>query len=549
MKRRLSLLLACILLLPLASLSALAEATPEPITFTAFSTFSSNYGPWGEDPISQEITRRTGVTLEIEYNVGDSFVEKMGMMLAAGDYPDLFLSVDNTHISTMVQADALLDLSEFLENGGDNIKAVMGEQIGAMRSEADGKLYGFNRDYGAIPAEPLVAFQVSYALLEEFDYPQIDTLDQLADYVRQYIEKYPEYNGLKTIGFMTVGAGWTFNIGFNNSALVAAGFQDDGNYYINPETKEAMIGIRTPQAKEYFKWLNGVAQEGLFSLDSFSLDNAALETELSKGNVLVAIAPQWMMNGAENNLRNVSQTPERAYAKLPIYISEDAKANSHVSYYDPFGSWKTVITDNCSDPQRAFDFFDTMWSEEMQILAYWGIEGQHYDIVDGQRVLKPEIIEQQRTDPDFVKNTGLGMYNYWTQGDLVKDSTGQYIRPFTNPEYVAANYDDATKNVISQYDPDALVWMDLFPEPQVSSYGFAWKMILPADSDGALAETKVNDELRAKYVYDMVMATSDEEYDAIWDTFVQKCLEAGIELREAEVTEALETRIGLWYGE
>jgi hypothetical protein len=73
-------------------------------------------------------------------------------------------------------------------------------------------------------------------------------------------------------------------------------------------------------------------------------------------------------------------------------------------------------------------------------------------------------------------------------------------------------------------------------------------MILPGDSDGALAETRVNDEIRAQSVYNMVTATSDEAFEQVWEDFVQKCIDAGIEKREAEVTEALKTRMQLWYG-
>ncbi|NLG24771.1 MAG: hypothetical protein GX558_05405, partial [Clostridiales bacterium] len=404
--------------------------------------------------------------------------------------------------------------------------------------------------FGGIPSSPLVAFQVNYALLKEFGYPQIDTLDQLADYVRQYLEKYPETNGVKNIGFLTMGAGWTFNIGFNNSALVAAGFQDDGNYYINPETMEATIGIRTPQAKAYFKWLNAMQKEGLFSLDSFSLDNNTLATEVAKGNVLVAIAPQWVLGAAEDTLRKVNNTPDRCYAKLPIYIDEAAKANSHLSYYDPVGSWKSVITDNCADPQRAFDFYDQMWSEEMQVLCNWGIAGDDYTVDGGgARALTQATLDQYKSDPDFGINTGIGIYTYWSCGEQYKDSTGQYILPFSSPEFTAANYTAEDKEVIAAYNPDAATWTGLFPEPQQSKYGFAWKLILPADTDGALAETKVNDELRAKYVYDMVVAQTDEEFERLWETFDSKCVEAGIEKREAEVTEALKTRMELWYSE
>lgn len=548
MNHRNMLALLVALAMMLASFAGYAEAEKEPITFRAFSTYSGTT-QWGDDPISKEITRRTGVSLDIVYNVSDNAESMIGMMIAGGDLPDLFLSLDNTHLSQLIAADAVMDLSDYMVDGGANIKAVMGEDYNAMRSETDGKLYGFNRQYGLEPSSPNYTFNVSYALLKEFDYPEITTIDELADYVREYIELYPEYNGLDTIGFMTMGAGWTFNIGFNNAALAAAGFKDNGNYYVDDETLDVTIGIRTPEAKNYFKWLNTLAQESLFAIDSFTFDQGTFTTAASQGNVLVCMNPEWVMSGVNSALRQAGMS-DRQFAMMPIYVSEEAAANSKLNETDSIGSWKSVISTSCSDPDRAFEFFDTMWSYEMQVLCNWGVEGMHYDIDEnGKRVMKPEVVDAYLNNPDFTAETGIGQYTYWSCGDLAKDDTDQYILPFTTKEAIWENYDAETKEVLRAYNPEALTWIDIFPEPNISYYGLAWKLVLSDSSAGALAETKVNDELRSRYVYDLVTAESEDAYEAIWEEFVSACVEAGIEEREQEISDLLKARVKIWYGE
>ncbi len=543
--RILSLILA--LALVLGGTSVFAEDEKEPITFTAFSTYNSTT-KWGDDPISKAITERTGVTLDILYNADDNAEQMIGMMIAGGTLPDLLLSLDNTHLSPLIQANAIVELSEYMENGGENIKAVMGNDYNGMRAEADGGLYGFNRQYGETASSPNYTFNVSYALLKEFDYPEIVTIDELADYVREYIAMYPEYNGLANIGFLTMGASWTFNIGFNNAALAAAGFKDNGNYYVDDETLDVTIGIRTPEAKQYFKWLNGLANEGLFSLDSFTYDQGLFTSAASQGNVLVCMNPEWVMSGVNSALREAGLN-DRQFAALPIYVNEEAAANSKLNESDSFGSWKSVITKNCKDVERAFEFFDTMWSYEMQVLCNWGIEGVHYDIDEnGKRVMKPEVLDAYRNSTTFTDDTGIGLYSYWSCGALATDDTDQYILPFSTKEALWDGYDDATHEVLRAYDSEALTWIDLFPAPSVSYYGLAWKLTLSDGTDGALAETKVNDELRSKYVYELVTAADEDAYEAVWAEFEEACINAGIELREEEISELLKKRVELWYG-
>ncbi len=515
-------------------------------TFTVLSSAVIGGTQWGDDPVSRAITEKTGIAFNIEYAIGD-FDEKLATLMASGNYPDIILSIDNYQINDLIDAKALVPIDDYLVDGGENIKAVFGDKLGAMES-SDGHIYGVNKDFGGISATRDWYVQVQYKVLEEFGYPKIDTLPELGDLLEQYIDKYKTYNGNPLIGILSPAGGDALRHGINNTAMRTAGFQDDGEFYIDPETIEATYAMVMPQTKEYMLWLNDMYQRGIFSIDSFTFDHNAVEQEIAKGNVLCVTSPEWAIGQAEKALKSVAGTPELCYAKLPIYINEEAKENSQVSNYDSMGTWKSVITTSCADPELAFKFFDQMWSEEMQVLVNWGVEGEHYTVQDGIRTLLPDIANKQRNDADARIKTGIGLYNYWSVGEMVKDSTGQYINPFVTPETIAESYSEKDKEVIHAYDPEAHIWADLWPEGKPSPWGFTWKLSLPR-GEGAKAQTKIKEEINPKYMLDLVRAKDKTEFDQIWQEYVDLCYEEGIALREDEVTEALKKRMLDWYGE
>lgn len=525
-----------------------AETTvnTEPVTFTAYTSDSSVNTKWGQDPVSQKITELTGVTLDMEFTVGN-LNEKIGVMLASGDYPDMLLSINNENVAQLQQAGVLVDVEPYIEPYGTNIKKIFGDKIGAMRSEIDSKIYGFNREFGGMPTNSPVNIQIQYAMLKDAGYPKIKTLDELYELIKNYVATNPTYEGKDVIGLSAWGASWGFNVTFNNAALRASGYQDDGNFYINPDTLEAKYGLTTDAAKLYIKWLNKMNAANLFDKDSFVQTSEAFQSKIISGRVLVASNAWWDIEPAEAALRKDGKD-DRCYAELPIYVSEEAAANSRINYYDPLGSWKSVITTNCKDPERVFQFFDTMWSEDMQVLCNWGIEGVSYDVdASGKRVMKPDYQSGPTNDDMFASRTGIGAYYYWSTGPMYKGTDGQYLNPYTVPEIQAALYTDLDNEVLHAYNPDALTWVDLAPKPLPSPWGFAWKLTVPSDSEGAIAQNKVENEIRVNAIVSLVEAKDDTEFEDKWQSFLTQCKDAGIEKREAEITAALKTRMELWY--
>src|SRR4030042_852646 len=87
MKKTVLLFLA--VLLPLAMAAVEAAAAPAPITFRMFNAELNPNADGFQSAVAKEITRQTGVTLDIEYNISASEQEKISLMAASGDVPDL----------------------------------------------------------------------------------------------------------------------------------------------------------------------------------------------------------------------------------------------------------------------------------------------------------------------------------------------------------------------------------------------------------------------------------------------------------------------------
>lgn len=512
-----------------------SKTTNPPITFSALITDPNAHVKWGLDPVSAKITESTGVSLKTEILTGD-LSTRIGTMIASNNYPDMILSIDNDSVARLAEAQALFPLDDFIENSSKNIKRIFGNDLAYMKNEQDGNIYGVNREYKGISAKSEAMFFVQYSMLKESGYPKLKTLDDLFNIMKAYKQKHPNYEGMETIGLSFWGDSYGMNVTLNNPALGASGLQNDGNYIVNDDLS-VKYALTSPYVKEYLLWLNKLYLNNLLDKDAIIQNRSNFVKKIAQGNVLVVTTENWDMGDSEALLRKEGKS-DKCYAQIPLY--SNSKIDSRISNYNPYGSWKSVITKNCNDKERAFEFFDTMWSEEMQVLCNWGVEGMHYDIKEGKRVQKSDLVRQTSINPDWKSQTGILIYNMWSYGENVKSSDGQYIVPFGTKEELYNKMDSTTKEILQQYGIKS--WKDLCPPSKPSPWGFAWNVNLPQNTNGAYAENKVNRDIRTKYLPRIILSNSRDQFNVNWDAFVYETKQAGIELRENEISNALKKR-------
>jgi putative aldouronate transport system substrate-binding protein len=327
-------------------------------TFTMFSVdLNSNYNNF-ISPVAKEITRQTGVRLDIEYNVGN-VTEKLETMLTTGEYPDL-LMVKEVHL--FVDEGAFIDLAPLIEEHGPNIKKLYGEYYNRLRySYDDTAIYNLPAagvDIGVL--EPFNGFELQHAVVKDLGYPEINTLEDYENAIKEYIKKYPTIEGKPTIGITLVVDDWRWLITLGNPAGFATGLPDDGQWYIDIDTYEASYKFQREEFKEYFRWLNHMYDIGLIDPDSFVQKYEAYEAKISEGRVLGLIDSRWQFAEAEKSLRKKGLF-ERTYGYYPVQLDETTQsAEFRETGY--LGGYGIGITTACNDPVKAIQFLDYLAS-------------------------------------------------------------------------------------------------------------------------------------------------------------------------------------------
>ena len=514
-----------------------------PLTLTFFSADLTQDDPF-TNPVAEKITEETGIKLEISHPVGGD-EQAIPLMIASGDYPDMIFAKGD--INKMIDAGALIPLDDLIEERGDNLKTLYGDQMDRLRNSLeDPQIYhlgtgGVTNTYNATSGTNQIAMKV----LKDQGYPEIKTLEQYEEALTNYMATNPTTeDGQDHIGLSLLGSDWRWLITVGNPSGFAAGLQDDGQWHVNEETGDTVYKFQLPETKEYFKWLNHMNDIGLLDPESFTQTYDTYIAKLSSGRVLGLADQDWNYMSAVAALKQEGKD-DSLWAPLPTtlgpeYISQSTKD------YGFTGTTGISITSSSEYQEEAFDFLDWMASEEAQILVNWGVEGENYEIVDGQRVQTDEDRENSNTNANYNIETGIGSYIWpfpsWGTGAV--DSNGQSITRSTR-EDIYANYTEADKEALEAYGVE--LWVDTFPTPEElgsPKHGKAYEYVLPSSSDVAIIQTEADDYTTQKITEAILADPAD--FDSIWEEMQQRLTDMGIEDANAEMTDLTHQRLELW---
>lgn len=513
-----------------------------PITLTMFNCDAVEDMPFDDD-VAKKITELTGVTLKITHPVaGDT--QAIPLMIASGDYPDLIYAKGD--IGKLVDAGAIIKLNDYIDKKGDNLKALYGDQLKRLKYSVDDQSIYTAGTYGVHSEvfDPSGTMQLQHAVLKDLGYPQIKTLQDYEKAIKDYIAKYPEINGKKTIGMTLLASDWRWLITCGNIAGQVAGIPDDGQFKIDDETQKATYKFELPEVKEYFKWLNHMNSEGLLDPESFTQKQDAYYAKLAQGNVVGITDAKWNYETAMKTLV-ASGMEERTFAPLSVTLSDKYK-DPTMKDYGYSGGWGVAISSTSKNQDRAFQFLNWMASDEAQVLLNWGIEGKHYTVENGKRVLLPEVQQQKNSDKDFKKKTGIGQYTlpFPQRGDGTLDSTGNTYTTNTLDNFIA-NYNKGEKETLAGYGKKSFV--EFFPSAKElgqSKHGQAWQYSVPSDSDIAIIQKKADDYTQKAITQAILGKESD--FDAAWDAIQAQLKSFGIDKLDEGMTKLTAEKIKLW---
>lgn len=492
------------------------EEKLDPIEISVFISDPGLQAPTPDNAIYKMIQDELGVTFKWDFLVGDKD-QKIGVMTAGGDYPDL-LSVDTYSNPKFMAAGALIPLDDLMKNSAPNLYAHYQPVWNQAKNPEDGKFY-IMPDYGVYTGTYQAttwegpAFWLQKGVLADAGYPALPkTLDEYFTLIENYKAKNPTIDGQPTIGFETLCEGWR-DFCLKHPPEHLLGHPNDGDTFV-VDGKCAPFSD-TDAAKTYYKKLNEIMQKGLMDPEFFSLTYDQYMAKLSSGAVLGLFDQHWDYSNAELNLKNANKD-ERTWVPCELTmpgVTPHYQDRPVVNVNTGFS-----ITKSCKNPERVIKFFDALMNEKWQKILGWGLEGKDYTVgSDGKFTLTEQQANQNNDTAYRLANRA---YTLWFYGPKMEGtySDGNACSPGSSPEVFYNSLHQYDKDFMGKYNKKT--WAEfLTPAPPNDVSYPMWQIDTVAGSPAALAWTKYND-LCTKYLPKLILAKPDK-FDALWTEYVE----------------------------
>lgn len=472
----------------------------EPVTLDWYINFSWYSTPWGGNTVSDAITRETGVSVNFISPSG-SETETLDALIAADNLPDLVtLGWWETQLSEMVNGGLVYALNELADQYDASFRQVADPNRLCWYTENDGNCYCYPnssytpQDYEENDIASNQTFLVRRDLYQALGCPDMTTPEGFADAVRRAAAQFPTVEGRPLI---PVGAHEFTGHGCDSFDLFLL------NFLAVPYEKDGRIYDRYADP-EYVRWLKmfrQLGEEGYLAEDIFIDKRAQMEEKIAQGRYFCMLYQRTDM---------VEQQKAR-YAADPAgaYMAVDGPRNSNGDPHRLPGSgingWTvTLISKNCRRPDRAIRFLSYLMSEPGQKLVALGVEGENYTMVDGRAVLTEQTRWLYENDYSEYLRTVGGNDAYW----MLQDNLMQ-------------------NRWMPEPDP-ALEQMERWTYPY-TCYTGQYDAFYAPGSEADTAWQKIR-AIQGEMLPLLLLAPTEAEFDALWQQYLARREEAGLQL-------------------
>lgn len=520
------------------------EQKLDPITFTMF-VAGPGEAPPSTNKIVKKITELTGVTLEFEFLVGD-MEQKVGIMIASGDYPDLIGAGQAR--GRFLNAGSFAAVDDLLPKY-PNLWKHYEPYLDTLRSvSSDGKIYIldiWSREYWLNDGQDDFyqgdyngpAFWIQKDVLAFDNYSKPIKLDDFFALLERYAKANPTIDGQPVLPFEVHSQDWR-SFCLKNAPQHLIGGRNEGDVVVKPDTLEVEIYQNKWYAKDYYKKLNEAYKKGLINPETFSRNYDDYLSVISTGRVLAMFDQQWNFAQAEGVLVSEGKI-ERTYVPLGLSYDGTVYSYNRVRNEGIIGGNGMGISVKCKDVERAMQFMDMLLAEDVQKLLYWGIEGEDYYVDDNGRFRRTPEQKANFDNPDWrLANAGqvIGDQFPKIQG---RYSDGNSASPGTQPEERLENQFEYDKEFYQKYGYFSK--SDFLPLIDHPGYPEVWSIFSTMEEDNIAKPIfdQITD-LQNRYLPGVIMS---DNFDAAWEEYAKRYESIDYPALEEEIERQIQARL------
>jgi len=289
---------------------------------------------------------------------------------------------------------------------------------------------------------------------------------------------------------------------------------DFGQWRFDPVKGEADGFLGSPGAKEYYKYLHTLYQEGLIDREFMRQTDDHTQAKIVSGRVSTGIYIPSVQDAQSALNQTVGDDAVIRYIEWP-------KKQQGLGAFDIFenGFWRLIIRDDYPDKDRLTQYFDWFYSEEGQDILTWGPDDAGlWEYRDGvKRFVDPQV------EDDCLNGITGGMgADFWGLFSITSGSYFPYLsRAGICAPYTTVNYADYRRSFPPKLDSMVMnrAAVSLGGYDRSSRYAYG---------DGSEIVSKTAAYYWSRFISEDVdalfEAESDEAFDEAWDAAYERFL-------------------------
>lgn len=294
-----------------------AEETPKTIKVVA-NNGSRKY-PEGMDannnPYIQYVRDQAKVDVQLITPPADAYLEKLSVMMASGDLPDLMYTNDANWLVNYVNQKALQPLDDVLDKYGTDLKKLIPQEAWDHVT-IDGKIYAVPV-LNQIPANEIMYVRKDW--LNKLGLAEPKTLEEYVQVMKAFVEQDPDGNGKND----TVGLVAMENLQRMGPFLGAFGVQRNQWYEKDGQLVNSSI---QPEMREALEFLAGLYNDKLLDQEWALNKQKNLEEKVASGKAGLFSAAWYDTRGPIQT--NKQNDPQAEWVPLEYPVGKDGQSGS-----------------------------------------------------------------------------------------------------------------------------------------------------------------------------------------------------------------------------
>jgi len=340
-----------------------APQEQEPLKFTGMANLYQT-APAKDSEFWKAMEEKFNVDYTVNWSPADNYQEKLDLVLASGDIPDIMQITNTTAPSNLraAKAGAFWDLTDEL---GDFSKYPNLKKLNPnawVLSKVEGRNFFIPRTRGHLDS----ALFIRQDWLDKLNLPTPTTTEEFAEVMKAIAKSDPDGNGENdTIAVLP-------NSGYFSAAFGTRDPVRDSNGGI-------IHMVLTSNYADYVEYMRDLYAAGAIAEEFALLSGTQQEEMFMTGRSATFVKNSWHKYRME---QETAKTDPNADVTLIPYL-EGPKGYAHIYDLGYFGGMAISSKVSEEKMRRLLQFFDATSAEENYNFVNFGIEGVHYTLVDG----------------------------------------------------------------------------------------------------------------------------------------------------------------------